>query len=159
MGDVAPGHNSVGKPLAESLGWEFIDPEHLHCAQSGSPFTDAERAPLLEALSAALESSHREWRDAVISYPILAEREQKQLGKKYPFVRLVYLRAATKTERAFHVDQSPDLGNPPAPAERSAALEYDDSVLTIDSSQGVDQILTTVLSVLILKQRSPYIRP
>lgn len=159
MGDVESGGESVGRLLAESLGWEFADVESLGCAAyAGGPRTDAERIPQIEALSSVIDSSTCEWRDLIVSGSALTEKDQRQLRHKHPLVKFVYLRAPDKTGHSLRSDEPVDFTNSGIPARRCAALENDDSVLSLDSSQGVEKILGEVLSALILKQRSAYVR-
>ena len=138
MGEVESGGESVGRLLAESLGWEFADVESLACStQARSPLTDGERFPQIEALSAVVDSSAREWRDLIVSCPTLTEKDRRQLRCKYPLVKFVYLTARDRTDHS---------------------LLPEDSVLSLDSSQGVERILGAVLSALILKPTSSNVR-
>lgn len=159
MGEVESGGESVGKLLAESLGWEFADVGSLACAtQAQSPLTDAERVPHIEALSAVIDSSAREWRDLIVSGPTLTEKDRRQLCYKYPLVKFVYLRTPDQTHHSLCSDQPADFTKFGIAVRRWAALENDDRVLALDSSQGVEKILGAVLSALILKPTSLNVR-
>jgi len=159
MGEVESGGESLGRLLAESLGWEFADVENLACvAQAQSPLTDVDRIPQIATLSAVIDASAREWRDLIVSGPTLTDKDRRQLRRKYPLVKFVYLRAPDETHHSLCSDQPADFTKFGIPVRRWAALENDDSVLSLDCSQGVEQILGAVLSALILKPTSSSVR-
>ena len=156
IGEVGSG---VGRLLAESLGWEFADVDSLDCAaQAGSPVTNAERMPQIQALSAVIDSSNCIWRDLIVSCPTLTDRDLWQLRRDHPLVKFVYLKAPDRTCHSLPSDRRFDVANSGIPISRRAAVENDDSVLSIDSSQGAEQILGAVLSGLVLRQRSAKVR-
>ncbi|MFZ3262695.1 MAG: hypothetical protein WA172_01720 [Terriglobales bacterium] len=158
VGEIGSGIDGVGRLLAESLGWEFTDVESLDCAaQAGNPVTSAERASLLEKLSAAIDSSTCQWRDLIVSCPALTDKDQRQLRHNHPSVKFVYLKAPNRTDDSFPSDRAVDFVDSEVPVRR-CVVENDSSVLSVDSSQGVEQILGAVLSALILKQRSVDVR-
>jgi gluconate kinase len=146
IGEVESGGSSVGRLLAESLGWEFAEVESLDCAiQAGSALPNAGRMPQMQALSAVVDSSNCQWRDVIVSCPTLTDKDHWQLRRNHPSVKFVYLKAPDRTDHSV-------------PSDRCAAVESDGGVLSVDSSQGVEQILGAVLSALILKQRSVTVR-
>ena len=148
MGDVESGRNHVGRLLAEYLGWEFADVESLHCdASSRSSLTDADCTPHMKALYAAIDSLNYEWRDIIVSCSILNENNQS-LHYHHPLVKFVHLKESLPDE-SLPLDRKADITN--SRMTRHTAPEPHDRVLTVDSSQRVEQILTTVLSELILK--------
>ena len=152
MGEVESGSSRVGRLLAESLGWEFADIESLDCAtHKRSPLTDSELTPQIAALSAVIDSSTCAWRDLVISCPTLTDKEQRRLRHNRPLVKLVLLRRPDNRDHSFRPDPS-EFTNSGLSVGGSAE---DESVLAMDGSQRVEQILDAVLSALILKQRSP----
>jgi carbohydrate kinase (thermoresistant glucokinase family) len=65
MGVTGCGKTTVGAALAESLGIEFIDSDDLHSElnkkkmSSGTPLTDSDREPWLQAVSKALQSHEK----------------------------------------------------------------------------------------------------
>jgi gluconate kinase len=147
MGEVGSGGESMGRLLAESLGWEFADMESLDCAaQMRSGLPDTGRMPQIEVLSAAVDSSTCEWRDLIISCPALKEKDQWQLRRNHPLVKFVSLRAPDSVDQSL------------VPAQASAAHEKNDSILAVDTSQGAERIIGAVLSSLILKRtgKSPH---
>ena len=151
MGDVASGRNRVGQLLAEYLGWEFADVDSLHCnAVSRSPLTDADCTPRMRALFSAIDSLNYEWRDVIVSSSILDENDQSP-HYHHPLVKFVHLKTTGTAQDSLPSDQAGGVANSGIAMKGYGAPEPYDSVLTVDSSQRVEQILTTVLSELILK--------
>src|SRR5271166_6367105 len=104
-GTAESDRSTVGRLLAEDLGWEFVDAENLHpaanldvqnCKHSGAgdkPFLR------MEALSAAVTSWINHWQDVVVSCPMLMERDRKQLSEMSSLVKIVCLLDSCASER------------------------------------------------------------
>src|SRR5258706_10058438 len=69
MGVSGSGKNAIGEPLAQRLGWKFIDgddyhpPENVQKMAAGIPLQDEDRWPWLDRLNAML----RKERQAVVA--------------------------------------------------------------------------------------------
>jgi gluconokinase len=96
MGVSGAGKTTIGKLLAESLGWSFYDGDDFHPEaniekmRSGVPLTDADREGWLTALQGLERSLERERRDAVISCSALKQvyRDRLQNSQTVCFVYL-----------------------------------------------------------------------
>jgi len=153
IGDMETGAVSVGRLLAESLGWEFALVGSLDApARLKEPFSDGPPIAQIETLSKAIDCSMREWRDLVISCLNLTEKDGRLLRQKHPAAKFVHLRQAEKTNHALISDPCTVTGSGLA-AKWSTAAESDGSVLSVDPSEGAERILGVVLSTLILRQR------
>jgi gluconate kinase len=151
MGNVESGRNRVGRLLAEHLGWEFSDLDSLHHGTlSRRPLDNAGCTPRVEALFSAIDSLNYEWRDVIVSSSILDEKDQN-LHYHHPLVKFVHLKAAEAKHDSLSSDQALGVAKSGAAMKGYVASELYDQVLTLDSSQRVEQILSTVLSELILK--------
>lgn len=113
MGVAGAGKTTVGKLLADSLGWKFVDADSLHSSQNiakmhaGIALTDEDRLPWLSALQSAV----REWvakdENVVLACSALKQsyRNMLLIG---PQVKLVFLHgqesliAARLAARAGH---------------------------------------------------------
>ena len=158
MGEFETSSNEVARRLAESLGWELADVENLACTvKTGSPMTNSQPISQMEALSAAIYSLTCEWRDVIISCPTLPDRDQRHLRHNHPLVKFVHLTAPDKTDRSLLCDPPAGPTNSGMPGRPTGGTEDNESVLSVDSSQGVEHILGAVLSTLILKRRPPII--
>ena len=148
MGDVTSGRDCVGRLLAEYLGWEFAGVESLQGdAVSGIYLTGGDCAPQKKALYGVIESLNYEWRDVILSCAI----SDRSLHYRHPLVKFVYLKATGTMHESRLSDRPVDIATSEIAMKRDAAPEADERTLTVDRSEGVEQILTTVISELILK--------
>ena len=91
MGVSGTGKSTVGAALADALGIPFVEGDDLHPAANvakmaaGIPLTDADRAPWLDAVAAALESP------VVVACSALKRRYRDRLREAAPGLALVYL--------------------------------------------------------------------
>jgi len=109
-GAAESGRDTVGRLLAEALGWEFFDAENLRaprdlnthiCAASAN----ADPALCMETLSAAITFWLYEWRDAVISCPMLIEGDRRKLSEMSSLVKVVCLEASHAIGRTPVLDR------------------------------------------------------
>jgi len=96
MGVVGSGETTVGTLLARKLGWRFADADDFHPAENirkisqGIPLTDADRAPWLAAMRAAIQQWQSQGKSVVLACSALKHsyREELRAGD----VRFVYLK-------------------------------------------------------------------
>src|SRR5208282_3860413 len=136
-GTAEPDRNTVGRLLADALGWEFIDAENLH--PPGNPDARRGSAALantdptfsIATLSAAIDLWIYEWRDVVVSCPTLTDTDRKQLYRNTSLIRIICL---TTTP-----DRRSDFFDPPAqfmstePASNGAKLDPRETIFTVGS--------------------------
>jgi gluconokinase len=97
MGVSGAGKTTVGECLAKRLGWEFIEGDRLHPPanvakmQRGQPLTDADRAPWLAAIAAAIDMVQPRGARAVVACSALKRAYRQRLVGGRNAVRLVYL--------------------------------------------------------------------
>ncbi|HJU16272.1 MAG TPA: gluconokinase [Stellaceae bacterium] len=97
MGVSGAGKTTVGKRLADRLGWEFIEGDRLHPPEnvakmkSGQPLDDADRAPWLAAVAQAIDDCRSRGGHAVVACSALKQRYRQVIIGDRPDVRLVYL--------------------------------------------------------------------
>ena len=91
MGVSGTGKSTIGQALAEALEVPFVEGDDLHPAAnrqkmaSGIPLTDADRAPWLDAVAAALD------RPVVVACSALKRRYRDRLRETAPDLELVFL--------------------------------------------------------------------
>ena len=79
MGVSGCGKTSVGKTLAEKLGWEFYDADDFHPPANiakmanGTPLDNSDRAPWLAALHDLISSSLKADRPGILACSALKE--------------------------------------------------------------------------------------
>lgn len=93
MGVAGSGKTTVGKLVAERLGWRFLDADDFHSRdnvekmRSGQPLTDDDRWPWLDRLNGLL----REDGPAVLACSALRQRYRDRIGAGLDDVRWVHL--------------------------------------------------------------------
>ena len=98
MGVCGCGKTTVGKLLAEQLGWPYFDGDDFHPRENvekmaaGIPLTDADRYPWLRGLSDDIGRRIRDAEDAILGCSALKERYREILVGGRPEVRVVHLK-------------------------------------------------------------------
>jgi gluconokinase len=99
MGVEGSGKSTVGRALAEDLGWQFADGDDFHSAANkekmhrGLALTDEDRAPWLAALHEQIVRWHDQQTNAVLAASALREKYRQQLFAGIPKAdfHIVYL--------------------------------------------------------------------
>jgi gluconokinase len=100
MGVSSSGKTTVGALLAGRLHWEFEDADWLHPPsnidkmQAGTPLTDEDRWPWLDAVARTIDLTRAQGLHAVLACSALKRRYRDILVDARPGVRLVYLRGS-----------------------------------------------------------------
>jgi gluconokinase len=140
MGVSGSGKSTVGPQLAHRLGLPFLDGDDLHSQankqkmSAGIPLDDADRAPWLDAVAAALAGS-----SAVIACSALKRAYRDRLRGAAPGVEFIYLAGspallAQRTRQRAHEFMPPGLL-----ASQLSILEPpgpDENALTVDIAQA-----------------------
>ena len=148
------GRNTVGRLLAEALGWEFVDAESLRAQKNvdaggdGTSRTHPDRTWRVETLSAAINLWIYEWRDVAVSCPVLTAAERKQFCKMSTLVKVVCLEAFLAPGRTLVVDQSTGVVGAQVQARWHGSGDSQQGVLTIDASRQVEEIIAEMTAVL-----------
>jgi gluconokinase len=99
MGVTGSGKSTVGKMLADRLGWVYLEADDFHSAANkekmhrGEPLTEADRLPWLAAMHRALKEQNTKGKNAVLACSALTE-EYRQILMKGLTVKLIYLRGS-----------------------------------------------------------------
>jgi len=99
MGVTGAGKSTVGKMLADRLGWVFLEADDVHSPankekmQRGEPLTDADRGPWLDQIHAELVVHDRRRNNVVLACSALKEQYRRRLGAELD-VRFVYLQGS-----------------------------------------------------------------
>jgi len=102
MGVAGSGKSSVLGALVARLGWPALEGDSLHPATNvakmaaGTPLTDADRAPWLEAIAAWIGDRERERRSCVLTCSALRRSYRDVLRRGHPSVWFVHLDAPSE---------------------------------------------------------------
>ncbi|MGC2194109.1 MAG: hypothetical protein WA628_05495 [Terriglobales bacterium] len=158
-GATESGRSTVGRLLAENLGWEFVDAEHFHDPRNSDVrrcsalLATADPQLRIQTLSAAIDFWIYEWRDVVVSCPVLSGKELSQLSTMSRLVKIVCLEASRATDRSRMLDQSVPVMGSESSDGRHAAREPGQHVFAVDSSRLADEIVAEIVTVLTMRPR------
>ncbi len=98
IGVSGSGKTTVGKLLAESLGWSFYEGDDFHSQRNvskmlaGVPLSDEDRVPWLSAIHQLVHELIRKSQRAVVTCSALKKTYRKFITEGHPHVAVVYLR-------------------------------------------------------------------
>jgi gluconokinase len=146
------GKTTVGKLLAEEVGWHFYEADDFHSRANidkmrrGIPLTDADRWPWLESLRQLIERSLKAGENAVLACSALkrACRERLRVSDevKFVFLRGDYALIEKQLRRRHGHFMDPDLLR-----SQFADLEEpkpDEHVITIDLGRTPQEIVEEI---------------
>jgi len=152
MGVSGCGKTSVGKKLADSLGWDFFDADDFHPPKnvakmaSGTPLNDSDRAPWLASLHELISSSLRADKPGVLACSALKERYRQQLLKDNEGVQIIYLKGTYDLIWSRMEKRTDHYMKPHMLKSQFDALEEPTNAFTIDISLLLDEILREILN-------------
>lgn len=157
MGVSGCGKSSVGKRVAEHLGWSFLEGDTLHPAanvakmHAGQPLDDADRRPWLDAIGQWMEAKQAAGESAVVACSALKRRYRDRLRRGLSSVCFVWLKVSRAElerrldRRTNHFMPSSLLNSQLATLEPPAP---DEPALTINADGNLDATVQATLSVL-----------
>ena len=149
MGVSGVGKTTVGQALAQQLGWLFADGDDFHPAanvakmHAGIPLTDADRAPWLQSLRAAIESWIGARQSVVLACSALKQSYRDQLVIA-PEVKLVFLQANSAMIAERMAERRGHYMNPALLQSQFDTLEAPHNALSLDAGQPVPQIVAAI---------------
>jgi gluconokinase len=154
MGVAGAGKTVVGRALADSLGWTFVDADDFHSPANvermrrGIALTDADRAPWLAELRRLIARRLAERRPVVLACSALRRGYREELAAGAPerdMVRFVYLDVSPALA-ARRLERRRGHFMPGALIDSQfAALEEPDDALRIDGALPVEEIVMRVV--------------
>jgi len=151
MGVSGSGKTSVGKALAEHLGWDFHDADDFHPPQNvakmagGIPLDDSDRAPWLAALHDLISSSLMHNRPGILACSALKAGYRQQLLEGNDSVQIIYLKGSHDLIWSRMSVRKDHYMKPHMLQSQFEALEEPKNALTIDISLSVDDIVQQIL--------------
>jgi gluconokinase len=137
MGVAGSGKTTVGRRLAQELGWPFYDADDFHTTANvekmrrGMALTDADRKGWLAGLHDLIEKLTREKQSAVVACSALKQAYRQQLGN----VRLIYLKADPGLLQERVSERPSHFFPPELLASQLETLEEPINAITLDASQ------------------------
>jgi gluconokinase len=149
MGVTGSGKTTVGRLLAEDLGWTYADADDFHSEQNlekmkaGIPLNDADRKPWLESLGKLVRDCLIRSEDAVLACSALKEsyRESLLLDEQ---VKLVYLKGDYQLIRERLAQRRGHYMDPALLDSQFETLEEPLECLRIDASPDPHAIISII---------------
>ena len=151
MGVSGSGKTSVGKALADHLGWDFYDADDFHPPiniskmAGGIPLDDSDRVPWLAALHNLISSNLKKNQPCVLACSALKEHYRQKLLEGNKDVQLVYLKGAYDLIWSRISMREDHYMKPHMLQSQFDALEEPVNALTIDISSSADEIVREIL--------------
>lgn len=150
MGVSGCGKTTIGEKLASRLDWSFIDGDDFHSKEniakmaSGSPLTDADRAPWLERLRGLIAERLDRGERFVLACSALKQvyRDRLQVSDRVVFV---YLRADPAVLRERLLTRRGHSFNPTLLQSQLDTLEEPAGAVWVEAAMPVDQAVDDIL--------------
>lgn len=141
MGVSGSGKTTVGRKLADELGWSFYEGDDFHSAASiekmgrGAPLTDEDRGPWLAALRAVVGHAIAKGENTVLACSALKASYRETLRGDHAGVVFVYLKADPRliSERLEH--RAGHYAKRDLLPSQLATLEEPEDAVTVDASR------------------------
>ncbi len=147
MGVTGAGKTTVGRALAEALGWEFHDGDELHSEASkrkmhlGIALDDADRAPWLAALRKLIESMVSEGRNGVVACSALKQSYRDEIVVDPNSVKVVYLKGSKELIAERLRNRAGHFMNPDLLQSQIDTLEEPRDAVVVDISGAPEAIV------------------
>lgn len=154
MGVSGCGKTTVGREVAERLGWAFQEGDALHPPANvakmagGTPLTDDDRRPWLDAVAAWIDDRRAAGADGVVTCSALKRAYRRVIVGDRPDMRLVYLRGDRDTiarrlaARTGHFMPPSLLKSQLDTLEKPAAAER---AIVVDLAMPAEEIVTALV--------------
>ncbi len=154
MGVSGAGKTTIGKRLAQVLGWRFLEGDDFHPPanvakmSSGQALTDEDRAPWLERLRQAIAEALAQGEDVVLACSALRQAYRERLTVDAARVRWVYLWAPREVIAQRLAQRTGHFMPPSLLDSQLQTLEAPSDALRVDVTAGLDEVVATLRTAL-----------
>ena len=150
-GPAGSGKTTVGRAVADCLGWTFVDADDYHSAASrhkmarGEGLTDADRAPWLARLAALVRGRTEGGPPTVLAASALKRRYRTQL--LVPGASLVWLSVSAETLRQRLTSRQGHIAGVDLLASQLSDAEppgSDEGAVVKDAEQPLEELVRSV---------------
>ena len=158
MGVSGCGKTTVGRALADALGWDFYDGDAFHPAANiakmsrGIPLTDADRYPWLAALHTRIATCLTQGQSAVVTCSALKQHYREQLCHANEAVLLVYLRGSYERIAQRLRERQGHFMPPGMLQSQFDTLEEPEQALVVDVEQDVASMVAMIVKAIQRRQ-------
>ncbi|GAB5536988.1 MAG: gluconokinase [Rubricoccaceae bacterium] len=154
MGVSGAGKTTVGRALADRLGWAFEDADAYHSAEAlaamarGQGLTDADRAPWLERLQGVIRQRVAEGPKTVLACSALKAAYRTALGAELGAVRVIWLDAPPDLLAERLRQREGHTVGPSLLPSQLDTLEPPSQALRLDASRPVHELVDAGVEML-----------
>lgn len=146
MGVSGSGKTTVGKVLAERLGWRFVDADDYHPPanvakmHAGEPLTDEDRRPWLEVLADLIDDARDRGEDLVLACSALKHEYRDYLRDGASDVVYVYLEGSESLIQERLARRKGHFMDPHLLRSQFRALEPPEHAIRVDITPTPEEI-------------------
>ncbi len=151
MGVSGSGKSTVGKILAQQLGWTFVEGDDFHPPANvekmhrGIPLNDDDRRPWLDAIHRRLEAVIARGENVVLACSALKHSYQHYLSQfTSSSVRYVYLAGSEELIRTRLAQRTGHFMNPALLHSQFEALEPPEDSLQLDVAAAPESLVAAI---------------
>jgi len=154
MGVSGTGKTTLGRALAQRLGWAFVEGDEHHPPANvakmarGEPLDDADRRPWLESLHRIMASYAAAGRDLVLACSALKRRYREILTQGLADSRFVFLHGDSEAVAGRLATRSGHFMPPSLLASQYADLEPPADALVVSATLPTDRQVQQVVDAL-----------
>ena len=158
MGPMGCGKTTIGKMLAEKLGWPFYDGDSFHPKENvekmraGIALTDEDRRLWLEKLREYIQRWLKERQNTILACSALKQAYRDILGVDQETVRTVYLKGSYQLLRKRIEGRQHPYMDKNLLRSQLDTLEEPEEGLRVDISATPEMIVSTIIQNLKLDQ-------
>jgi len=152
MGVSGSGKTTIGKVLAERLGWTFVEGDDYHPPantakmHAGIPLTDEDRAPWLAALRDRIDQARARHENLVLTCSALKHAYQDYLQRDLDSIEYVYLQGSESLIRDRLANRKGHFMNPNLLHSQFEALEPPEDAIRVDVGPPPDVVVDEIIA-------------
>ena len=160
MGVSGCGKTTIGRALAETQSWPFLDADDFHPAtnvdkmRAGTALTDDDRRPWLDGLAAEMTAINARGGNAVLGCSALKEAYRDRLARGGD-VRIVYLKGDRATIEPRLAARAGHYMPPSLLTSQFAALEEPANAIVVDIRLSATEQVAAIRDALSLASPTP----
>lgn len=157
MGVSGSGKTTVGKMLAEKLGWHFVEADDYHSEankakmHAGIPLTDEDRRPWLRALAGRIDQARDRGENIVLACSALKHDYQVYLRQGMDIVHYVYLQGTEAQIRERLSHRTGHFMNPSLLDSQFETLQPPEHAVLVDIGPPAGELADQIIARLGLK--------